>query len=203
LHLKTAGYFEKSVTDYSKMSLKKRKSRQLTDKLVYIVSPLKLQNDLMALFLNRETGAKCLVGKDLRHIPATDNENIGQPKLVLLDCLGKDRESFLVELESDGRNINILHKNLVALFNVNPGWRIEEKAVELGLRGFFYKKDNLDRITKGVYAIFNGEFWLSRGIMAKCLRKYKVRRNPIMRDRINVTTREIEVLAMVALRGQK
>jgi len=180
------------------MSLKKRKKRQLTDKMVYIVGPLKLQNDLMALFLNLETGAKCLVSKDLLHIPATDDEGIGQPKLVLLDCLGKDIESLLVELESDGKKI--LHQNLVALFNVNPGWRIEEKAVGLGLRGFFYEGDDLDRITKGVYAIFNGEFWLSRDIMAKCLRKYKMQTDPsFMRDRINITPREIEVLTMVAL----
>jgi hypothetical protein len=72
---------------------------QLTDKLVYIVGPLRLQNDLMALFLKQETGAKCLVGKDLRHIPVADDENIGQPKLVLLDCLRKDKESLLKGVE--------------------------------------------------------------------------------------------------------
>ncbi|MCK4822072.1 response regulator transcription factor, partial [bacterium] len=181
----------------SSMSLKRRKRYQLTDKLVYIVGPLKLQNDLMALFLKREAGAKCLVGKDFRHIPVTDDENIGQPKLVLLDCLGKDMESLLVELESTGKKI--LYQNLVALFNVSPSWRIEEKAVGLGLRGFFYEGDTLDRITKGVYVIFNGEFWLSRDIMAKCLLKYKEQSNPFMRDEINLTPREIEVLTMVAL----
>jgi len=179
------------------MSLKKGKKCQLTDKIVYIVGPLRLQNDLMALFLKRETGAKCLVGKDLSHIPVPDDENISQPKLVLLDCLGKDMESLLVEIESDGKKI--LYQNLAALFNVNPGWRIEEKAVGLGLRGVFYEGDTLDRITKGVYAIFNGEFWFSRDIMARCLRKYKVQSDPFMRDRISVTPREIEVLTMVAL----
>lgn len=179
------------------MSLKSRKRCQLTDRLVYIVGPLRLQNDLMALFLKQETGAKCLVSKDLRHIPATDDENTGQPKLVLLDCQGKDKESLLVELESSGKKI--LHQDLVALFNVSPSWQIEEKTAGLGLRGVFYEGDNLDRVTKGVYAIFNGEFWLSRGIMAKCLRKYKEQSNPFMRDEINFTPRQIEVLTMVAL----
>jgi LuxR family transcriptional regulator of csgAB operon len=179
------------------MSLKKKKRCQLTDKLVYIVGPLRLQNDLMALFLEQKTGAKCLVGKDLCHIPVTDDENTGQPKLVLLECLGKDIENLLVKLKSSGKKM--ICQNLVALFNVSPSWRIEEKAVGLGLRGVFYQGDTLDQITKGVYAIFNGEFWLSRDIMAKLLRKCKEQSNPFMKDGINLTPREIEVLTMVAL----
>ena len=175
----------------------KAKDRQLTDKLVYIVGPMKLQNDLMAFFLKQATGAKCLVCKDLRDIPVTDDENVGQAKLVLLDCLRKDKESLLAEFESTGKKI--LDQDLVVLFNLSPSWRIEEKAVKLGLRGFFYKEDTLDQITKGIYAIFNGEFWLSRNIISKCLQKYEEQSTSFMRDGINLTPREIEVLSMVAL----
>jgi len=39
----------------------------LADKTISIVGPRQLQNELMASFLKKETGAKCMNGKDMSY----------------------------------------------------------------------------------------------------------------------------------------
>jgi len=55
----------------------------LTDRLIYIAVPLKLQNALMASFLELETGAKCLAVEKFHIIQEIDDENTSRPKLSL------------------------------------------------------------------------------------------------------------------------
>ncbi len=50
----------------------------LTGKLIYIIGPRQLQNELMASFVERETNAKCIVNKDITHIPGIDDKEIDQ-----------------------------------------------------------------------------------------------------------------------------
>jgi len=90
-----------------------------------------------------------------------------------LDCLEKDVDTYLLELESSGENI--LYRHLVALFNVSHGLGIEKKALKKGIRGFFYEREPLETFTKGVHAIFDGELWVSRGIMTKTILKNRDR----------------------------
>ena len=86
----------------------------LTDKSIYIIGPMKLQNALMAFFLQQSTGAKCLALDYFSDIEFIDSENMGQQKLVLFDCLGKDLESLLPELEGNGHRLS--SQDLVGLF---------------------------------------------------------------------------------------
>lgn len=169
---------------------------QLTDKVIHIIGPRRFQNELMVFFLEREAGAKCIASEDIRHVPIIDNKNISQPKLILLDCLEKDLDSYLVELESSGENI--LYGHLVALFNVSSELGIEEKALRRGVRGFFYEKDLLEGFPKGVHAIFDGELWVSRGIMTKTILDHRDTDIALRKDASILTSREIEILALVA-----
>jgi DNA-binding NarL/FixJ family response regulator len=170
---------------------------QLSDKTIHIVGPRLLQNELMVSFLRRETGAKCTTSEDVRHIMVKHGKDTSQPKLILLDCLEKDLDSYLFELESSGENA--LYHHFIALFNVRFGLGIEEKALRKGIRGFFYVQDPLERFPKGLYAIFKGEMWASRAIMAKTILEC---RNTEIIPRIDptmLTSREIEILTMVAV----
>jgi DNA-binding NarL/FixJ family response regulator len=169
----------------------------LTGKLIYIVGPGKLQNELMAFYLEDQTGAKGLTGDDLRAVLRIDDDHTDQPYLVLLDCQGKDPERLLAELESYGHEL--LSRIFVALFNVGPGLGIEEEAVRRGVRGFFYEQDPLDRFPKGVGAIVDGELWVSREIMFKCIVQHKRQDSLPRRNTTGLTPREMEILAMVAV----
>ena len=168
-----------------------------TGKLIYIVGPRRLQNEAIASCLERETGDQCFVHEVLDEIPpdeASDNELQG---LVLLDCQGRDEKSLLAELRSYLSRKQ--SENYVALFNVSRDSRIEKKCISEGVRGFFYAEDQLEILVKGVQAVLDGDWWLTREVMIKCILegtdedKYARRGNEVL------TPRQIEILAQVAV----
>lgn len=168
----------------------------LKDRLVYIVGPLKLQNALLASFLERETGMNCLAVERLHDIHL-DKENTRQLDLVLWDCLGKNMESCLSEFESVGKKISA--QGAVALFNLSPELGIEIEFMARGAQGFFYEHDPLDHFPKGIWVILNGEVWLTRKIMSDFLQNDKRQGGFSIIYEANLTDRESEILAMVAV----
>ena len=168
-----------------------------TNGTIYIIGPRKLQNELMASYLERETRAKCLLGEDICDVRFPDDAKCKeQPKLVLFDCHGKDLKSLLVALGSYG--IEKLSRDYVALFNICHGLGIEKKCVEQGVRGIFYDDDSLSQFLKGVQAILNGQLWLSRKIMTKCILS-KGWGSTSETDSSILTPRENEILALLAV----
>ena len=167
-----------------------------TDRVIYVVSPNRVQSELIASFLKQKTAAKCLTVETIRDIPILNDESIEPRRLVLIDCLGKDPESLLAELESFKKMV--LSRDLVLLFNISFGLRIEEEAVMRGVRGFFYNHDSLDRFQKGVSAVLDGELWISREIMTKFILEDKRPRRYFKTNASVLTRREIEILAMAA-----
>jgi DNA-binding CsgD family transcriptional regulator len=169
----------------------------LTNKQIYVVGPRRFQNELIAKFLEQETGAQCVPKLNIQHISVTNNKRGGMQRQVLWDCLGKNLETLLAEIETYGKRP--LARDLVTFFNVPQGLGIEERTVMLGVRGFFYEQDSLDVFLKGIRAIFDGELWLPRKIMIKCILKNKSREPLPDEYRIPLTRRESEILARVAV----
>ena len=168
-----------------------------TKEIIYIIGPRKLQNELMASCLEREIGSKCLFWKDICDVRFTDDAKCKeQPKLVLLDCHGKDPKSLLVALGS--YDSEKLFRNYVAMFNICHGLGIEKKCIWQGVRGIFYDDDSLPQFLKGVRAILNGQLWLSRKIMTKCILS-KGWGSPLETNSSILTSRESEILARVAV----
>lgn len=136
--------------------------------LVRIVGLLKLQNELLASFVERETGFKCMCDSGLDHTPIV-KKKVGPKHLILLDCLGSDLANLWTGLGVASSSSP--PQCFIALFNVSPDRRIEKEAVDRGVRGIFYEHDPLERFPKGVQAILNGELWFTRETLSKCLSK--------------------------------
>jgi DNA-binding NarL/FixJ family response regulator len=168
----------------------------LADRLIYIIGPQSLQNELMASFLHQETGAKCMARKNARRIPLGDKRKISKPALILLDCLEKKFENYLSELESNVKTI--LKKHFIALFNINRWHGIEEKALKKGVRGFFYEHDPLHIFPKGITVIFNGQLWASRRILSKTILEINDKVIVTEKEAQILTLREVEILSMAA-----
>lgn len=168
----------------------------LTDRLIYIIGTYKLQNALMASFLERETGAKCVAVENFHDIQVMDNEKNSQPKLVLWDCLEKDLSTCLSELESNVKRI--LPQDFLTLFNVSSCLGIEQEAIAMGVRGFFYEQDPPGYFPKGVCAIFKGELWVSREIMTESILKVKKQATFLVAYQKGLTHREVEILVILA-----
>ncbi len=177
-------------------SSKDKGLKQLADRAIYIIGPQSLQNELMALFLDQETGATCMARKNARRIPLGDKRKISKPALILLDCLEKNLEKYLSELESNVKTI--FRQHYVALFNISYGHGIEEKALKKGVRGFFYEHDPLRIFPEGIGVIFNGQLWASRRILSKTILDIKEKDIVTKKEARILTPREAEILSMAA-----
>jgi LuxR family transcriptional regulator of csgAB operon len=179
------------------MSARQNSSHASTGNVVYIVGPRRLQNEAIASCLKKETGDECFVLGDISQIPRADPKNHGRPRLVLLDCQGKNPENVLAELRS---YLNQKQStNHVVLFSVGRNLGIEKKCVLEGVRGFFYETDPLDRFLKGVRAVLEGELWLSREIMTKCILEGTDQDEAAMNAGEFLTSRQTEILALVSV----
>ena len=168
----------------------------LKGKSIWIIGPRRLQNELLANLLSGKTGAACFCGENVNQALDLD-ANRSRPGLFLFDCLGKDREEPIAPLRPEEQRLVSPH--LVALFNVHPGLGIEEQALREGIRGFFYENDPHELLQKGVRAIFNGELWVSRDIMSRCILEDKGKVKAHLQDAQALTTREMEILSLLAI----
>ena len=165
--------------------------------MIYVVGPRRLQNELIAAYLEREIGAQCLVGENIGEVCFPDDaKREGQLRLVLWDCQEMDLGSLPATPEPCDRQ-KAFWDYLVA-FNVSHGLGIEVKCVRRGVRGIFYDQDSLAQFLRGVRAILSGQVWISREIMMKCLKDDEGRDSPLKTESI-LTPREIEILAEVAV----
>ena len=168
-----------------------------TGKVIYIVGPRRLQNEAIASCLQRQTGDPCFVHEVLGSVPLDEANDNGRQGLVLLDCEGKDEKNVLAELRPYLRQKQ--SENHIVLFNVSRDSGIEKRCISEGVRGFFYAEDQLEILVKGVQAVLNGDWWLSREVMIKCILegtdddRYARRGNELL------TLRQIEILAQVAI----
>ncbi|MCJ7595350.1 MAG: response regulator transcription factor [Desulfobacterales bacterium] len=168
----------------------------LNDRLIYIIGPRRFQNELMAFFLEGSTHAKCIERSDPSALSAAEEGNFRAPRLILWDCLGKDTEACLGGLESFGKTISRDHS---VLFNLCRGSGIEQEALALGVRGFFYEEDPIGQLPKGIGAIFDGELWVSREIATQfILDKKETPFRMTRKDQSILSRRETQVLSLVA-----
>jgi LuxR family transcriptional regulator, positive regulator of biofilm formation len=158
--------------------------------MIYIIGPRKLQNEILASYLEKELDANCTVTMDAYDTPETN----GHECLILLDSPEKDLDSYFMSLESASRKT--FNGHIIALFNVKPGLGIEEKAISWGMRGFFYEQDSPIQFVKGISAMFKGELWYSRDVMTKYILSRKANNNH-KKDVVILTQRELEVLTMI------
>ena len=171
----------------------------MVDGTIYIVSPRKLENELLSTFLEQKTGSKCLCVDHIEHLSRLQDAktNNGPPKLLLFDCVAELPEKILERLQS--QNEEILSRCPVCLFRLKRDLALELMAMKQGVIGFFYEDDTPDHFLKGVRALCSGELWITR----ETLREYvstttmnRMLRNKAQNPTDLLTRRELEILAL-------
>lgn len=169
----------------------------LSGRTIIIIGTRHLQNCLLSRYLADETG---VAGHTYESLDESGMEGLThdpEPKLILMDCLGMDMSTILTELNSLSKTF--LSSHLISLFNMDPQSGYEEKALSLGVRGFFYEKDSLLQIVKGIRTIFSNELWVSREILTKCILDKSIDiETDVKKGNLILTAREIEILNYVA-----
>ena len=161
---------------------------------VYIVGPSKLQNELMAWFLENTSELTCTCSQKNEH-PLFVNKKTDHKYLILWDCQNTDPDDIWTELDMG------LMKNdhcFVALFNVRSDRGLIDEVVKRNIQGVFFEHDPLYSFTKGVQTILNGKLWFSREMMTKCLLCQKNSADFGNHTQPLLTTREKEILIVIA-----
>ena len=164
--------------------------------IIYIVGPCRVNNELLAAFLEAKVGKKCVAKDFIDDVFDFDDQENYKSKLVLLDCFAKDPERLFLEVESFRRFIT--DSGLAAVFNLIRGLKIEKELVERGIRGIFYANDYPDKIDRGVRALLEGEIWISREILSRFIPETEKVQRLSAEEASVLSARESEILNLVA-----
>lgn len=169
--------------------------------MAYIVGPNRLQNTLLAAYIETHSRGKCSVVESISSIDLNRRDTFFSQMAVLYDCFGYHSGSFPADLQTDLEQVP--PECALALFNLERCPGIEKKSLEFGARGIFYLDDTVEILLKGLTVIFGGEFWISRHNLAEVvlessfgLRRRHVAENAYSHD---LTCREVEILGMLTL----
>jgi LuxR family transcriptional regulator, positive regulator of biofilm formation len=172
---------------------------------ICIVSSRKLDSELLAYTLGKELSAECEIIPDIFALKDTAARSVlpgaganasDNPLLVLIDCVEKDFDPVLRELAAQHQEL--AENLLVAIYNVYPGWGIEEEALRYGIKGFFYKRDSIKLLIKGIDAIFSREVWVSREILLRSALGGRPKKRAAIQEKTGLSTREIEILLLLS-----
>lgn len=162
---------------------------------IYIVGPMKLQNEMMAQCLGSSMELTCVCCSE-SDLTSTLNKTNGHPSLILWDCVGNDMDNLWTGL---GAGFNLSNdQHFVVLINVNQDKGIEKEAAIRGVRGVFYKNDPFEMFAKGLRAILRGELWFSRETLTKFLWEARNSATLELETTDSLTRREKEILTIIA-----
>ncbi len=172
------------------------------DKFIYIIGHNNLKSELISYFINNEYGVRCINDLNVDFLKNTTKEDDYQNKLILLDAFGKDLKKLLHVLKEEYKEI--ISRFPSAFFNMSNNTGIEDYALQYGMKGFFYTNDTRDHFLKGIHAIFNGQLWVSRDVLARYIlgdsnNVHDMKRMPITDDSHHLTRRELEIIAMITI----
>lgn len=153
-----------------------------------------LHNDMLAYVLARETGATASIEESVPLFESRLTSTEGNKLLCLVDARTASLERIIAASRIWTRTVR--QESVVALFNLEKGGGIEQSAVRQGVRGFFYVRDGLDLLVKGVQKLFAGEIWAPREMLFSLAQTPPESEISSHNDR-ELTKREMQVLAHV------
>lgn len=166
--------------------------------IIYIIGRRRLQNEIMAHFLTRETNLETLYYSDYEAAIFSPTPS-APTSLAVFDCsdpgLIEPIERFTAApLDST--------RHLVMLWNVGRNQGVEIRAIGAGILGLFYEDDSLQVLVNGIQALLRGEMWYSREILSKALMLHGMApSDPEKTSGFVLSTREREILSLLALGG--
>jgi LuxR family transcriptional regulator of csgAB operon len=169
-----------------------------TDTTFYIVGPKRLQNELIATYLQKEAGNPCILVDNINQIPTDNPKTNLKPKLLLWDCHEKNSKKLLAELRAYNKKKKKA-SNKIVFFNMSSNLEFNKRFILKGIHGFFYEHDSLDIFLKGVRAVLDGKLWLSRDVMTKCIFEGSDRDKSSKSIAGKLTERQTEILALIAV----
>ena len=181
---------------FNSQAFEDKRKVNLASWTIYVVGPCRVNNELLASFLEAKAETRCVSKETIEDVIALSVQETDKHKLVLLDCFAKDPERLFLEVESCCRDI--YNPGLVAVFNLIRGLKIEDELVIRGVRGIFYANDLPEHLQKGVHGLLEGEIWVSRQIMSRLIPETREAKRLSANEASVLSGREIEIINLVA-----
>ncbi len=164
--------------------------------VAYVAGRNKLQNELLARFLEQDLGLRAMHGP-IEALEDDFNAEENTTYIAMLDYKNVDSMIPLTELES---KVDVKGaQTLLALFNADPTKELGVKALKHGLRGVFFNDVGMDMFSKGIHALTRGELWYPRDILSAGLLSQQAQQGEHKEtDEEKLTRKEKEILAKVA-----
>ncbi len=173
---------------------------------IYIIGHNSFQNEIISNFIYNELGVKCTIDRNIASIQNIKNGNVEHNILLMVDTACVDPDKIQGDLEEKNNREVIIHFP-TALFNMDHGTALEAEALRCGVKGFFYANDTKELFLKGIQAIFDGQLWVSRDVLARCILddtdhsiSHKISSLTNGKSGNNdLTRRELEIIAMITI----
>jgi len=152
-----------------------------------------LQNSILIGFIHQRTNIDC----QLVNVPEWRSEwnDDSIDTLALIDAESARAERLQDLLEQIYEQNNAV---TVAFFNTQNDSPIERLMAWPMVNGIFYKETSQQQLVKGIMAIFEGEFWLSRKLIAAYLDRTRSKPRKVTASAHVLTRREKQILRLTA-----
>lgn len=139
-----------------------QQNNSLNGVTIYLLGSPSLKKHLTSFYLRQETGAYCVLYDDYEGLQRTEHgQSIANKSVVLWDVFSLKRDVIISDLSQQ----DILSRFSLALFDLGPECEVEGMAIQLGVKGFFYRGDKPQQLVKGLKHICNGHVWVSPKII--------------------------------------
>lgn len=162
-------------------------------KRIILFGQQNLQNSVLLGYLQQRTGFECLFAPHPQWREVWNNSNQSTLALIDADIARPDRVLELME-QIYQQPINIR----VAFFGVPAHHPVEKMVAWPIVMGIFASDSTQQQLCKGIGALFDGECWLPRQIVADYLHRTRQKPKKVSVCDTVLTKREIQILDLTA-----
>ena len=161
---------------------------------VLIVGGQHLQNTLLAKYISLSSPFECEITQNIATYFTSPTDELIEDLLFLIDSQNTTIEQYLIVI-GEHRTTEVRFHAVV--FNLQEQASLEQIASWPVLNGAFLQNAHEEEIIRGITAIFEGEIWLPRKLIAKYVHQARTLRKISPSNCEELTTREVEVLKIM------
>lgn len=166
-----------------------------TDSVICLFANADLYREVLAAMFEREVGVPCICCEDPEEMKRKTEARQAKANLLLIDSDSRDFETVLPHVVV--KRPDAPDGLIPVLYNLMPATGIEKRAFARGVRGFFYRRDTLENVIKGIRMLLKGELWMPRSILVDFALESDHGGGIPGASGVLLTRRETQVLALV------
>jgi DNA-binding NarL/FixJ family response regulator len=164
-----------------------------TSRRIILFGQQNLQNSILIGFIHQRTTIDCQLISTSEWKDEWSEFDGQTLALIDSDSARPERQQELLE-QIFAQNTDIQ----VAFFNTNNTSSVERLIAWPMVNGIFYKETSQQQLVKGIMGIFEGEFWLSRRLIAQYLERTRIKPRKVIHNASLLTRREKQILSLTA-----